>query len=291
MSVPIIIVFICFDNYTGEPFFKPGDGERWASDDWRYRIVPITSIAITANRLKKHYLRWQLPLKAGHASTIHKCQGRTVPIVHFPSKVYTGNFAMGLDYVAISRARSLKELFLRSSGQAGLPLTKEHFEFRENTRDLVHVEYKRLQEIPRRVNMLLKDSQFLVFLQEKFNPFGNQRGGTSARENVRSDVLVGAIAADVSNVRLNNAQSTNIPKERPAVVHGDAQPMEISVESVDGNRDTDWHALMSALAACECHSKPNDEVRFNTCTPEVCCTGIYIITCICHIFVFTQRYF
>ena len=96
------IIFVCFDNYTGEPFFKPAIGEHWEADDFRYRIVPITSIGCIRQKLFHKYHRYQLPLQPAHASTVHRCQGRTTPVVYFPATEKRGMFAMALDYVAIS---------------------------------------------------------------------------------------------------------------------------------------------------------------------------------------------
>ena len=51
----------------------------------------------------------QFPIKAGYATTIHKCQGQTYDVVN----IYAPNcWEYGQLYVALSRARSIEGLYL-----------------------------------------------------------------------------------------------------------------------------------------------------------------------------------
>jgi len=92
----------------------------------------------------KVFYRKQLPLELAYASTVHKYQGLTAQfdVIVDPAR---NPFAMGLEYVAISRTKSLKHLhFIR-------PLEAHHFESNRFKKDLelVHKEYSRLEMLNR----------------------------------------------------------------------------------------------------------------------------------------------
>jgi hypothetical protein len=131
------IVFVRFDSYTGDPFFSPENGEEWPADDPRRRIVPVTAVA-SNKKLRHKFERWQLPLVPAHAKTVHTSQGRTTDVVYNPLGNARKTFAMGLDYVAVSRPRTLRGLTLRS------PLSQEHFAAKQDERERVAAEYARL---------------------------------------------------------------------------------------------------------------------------------------------------
>ena len=145
------VVFVVFDKYTGIPFNRPPEGETWELDDPRFRMVPITATP-SKGALKHKYTRFQLPLRAAHATTIHKVQGMSCPIVLIPSPSPKDVFAMGLDYVGISRARFLHELFIYCMDQfntrsPGPPLTAGHFQTHADQRKRIAQEYARLRAL------------------------------------------------------------------------------------------------------------------------------------------------
>jgi len=102
------------------------------------RLVPFCAVASRTKLNGKHY-RWQLPIEPAHASTIHLAQGLTCKngIVFMPP-TGTGQ-AMGLAYVALSRAKSLAGICLLKG------LTMAHFNGHAPTRALVRTEYTRLR--------------------------------------------------------------------------------------------------------------------------------------------------
>jgi ATP-dependent exoDNAse (exonuclease V) alpha subunit len=85
------------------------------------------------------FFRRQLPLELSHASTVHKYQGLTAQhdVVVDPCR---NPFAMGLEYVAISRTRSLQKLHLIA------PLQEKHFASKrfKLAFQMIDAEYKRL---------------------------------------------------------------------------------------------------------------------------------------------------
>jgi ATP-dependent exoDNAse (exonuclease V) alpha subunit len=90
----------------------------------------------------KIFFRRQLPLELAHASTVHKYQGLTAQydVVVDPCR---NPFAMGLEYVAISRTKSLQKLHLIA------PLQEKHFASKRfsKTLQMIHDEYKRLSSL------------------------------------------------------------------------------------------------------------------------------------------------
>ena len=80
---------------------------------------------------------------------------------------------MALDYVAISRARSLSELHLRPSAFRLFPLTRVHFESKAYERQYVHDEYDRLRNLSMNNKHALPDEeQFALLLNSMFNRDG-----------------------------------------------------------------------------------------------------------------------
>jgi ATP-dependent exoDNAse (exonuclease V) alpha subunit len=106
-------------------------------------VVPIYPIKEDIMYQGNSYRRTQLPLILAWSLTIHRIQGRTLDhLVVDPPK--TGGNKLpprGLMYVAISRVRQLKGLFLYS------PLTVEMFNSQENDIQLVNREMERLMEL------------------------------------------------------------------------------------------------------------------------------------------------
>jgi hypothetical protein len=88
----------------------------------------------------KIFFRKQLPLELSHASTVHKYQGLTAQhdVVVDPCR---NPFAMGLEYVALSRTRSLQKLHLIA------PVHEKHFASKKFSKcfQMIHDEYKRLR--------------------------------------------------------------------------------------------------------------------------------------------------
>jgi hypothetical protein len=132
------VVFVKFDKYQGKPFCIPPKGEVWAADDERYRIVPVCAVG-SFSKMRAKYHRWQLPLMPAHACTIHRSQGQTKPVTLTPAQTDVEIFAMGLEYVAISRPEYLADLMLLS------PLRLAHFTSHQPTRRRIEEEYHRLR--------------------------------------------------------------------------------------------------------------------------------------------------
>jgi|Transcript_4311 ATP-dependent exoDNAse (exonuclease V) alpha subunit len=99
-------------------------------------IVPVTD----SRALMGKYLRTQLPLQPAFASTVHKAQGVTAKygIVFSPSPSENSSMAMGLEYVALSRAKCLADILLLA------PIRTTHFTSHANMRDSIRSEYARL---------------------------------------------------------------------------------------------------------------------------------------------------
>jgi ATP-dependent exoDNAse (exonuclease V) alpha subunit len=105
-------------------------------------ILPFAAEIDEEHPLKtngKIFYRKQLPLELSHASTVHKYQGLTAQhdVVIDPCR---NPFAMGLEYVALSRTRSLEKLHLIA------PVHEKHFASKKFSKSLqmIHDEYKRL---------------------------------------------------------------------------------------------------------------------------------------------------
>ena len=93
-----IAVIVQFENYSGPSFQTSRD-----------KLVPITPLLSTSNSTG-NFERLQLPLKLVWSITIHKSQGLTInkAIVDIGTK----EAVAGLAYVAISRVRSLDDLYV-----------------------------------------------------------------------------------------------------------------------------------------------------------------------------------
>jgi len=76
-------------------------------------IIPISKVS-SDSKIKGEYLRFQLPLDMAHCSTTHKRQGVTAKFgtVIKPTDYDKTPFSRGLEYVQLSRATKLEEVFL-----------------------------------------------------------------------------------------------------------------------------------------------------------------------------------
>ena len=103
-DLPVAVV-VDFDQYTGPPL-HPGT-----------RHVAVPAITVFSETLHNHQTRQQVPLQLGFATTIHKSQGLTVgpgeTLTHMTVDLGDKEFAVGLTYVACSRAKSLDCLAFR----------------------------------------------------------------------------------------------------------------------------------------------------------------------------------
>jgi hypothetical protein len=107
------------------------------------KILPFAAEVDEDHPMKtngKVFFRMQLPLELAYASTVHKYQGLTAQydVIVDPAR---SPFAMGLEYVAISRTKSLDRLHIIR------PLEERHFNSKRFKKDLqlVRDEYSRLE--------------------------------------------------------------------------------------------------------------------------------------------------
>jgi hypothetical protein len=104
----------------------------------------VSFAAISSDADIKHnsisYTRYQLPLTPAHCQTIHSAQGLTAKddVVIEPSP--SNPFAMALEYVAISRVTSLRNLHMLNSVK---PI---HFTSHPNYRVMIANEMERLRQ-------------------------------------------------------------------------------------------------------------------------------------------------
>jgi hypothetical protein len=107
------------------------------------RVFPF--VPLTLELGKSGYSRSQVPLVACHASTVHACQGMTARspggVVYEPPDKLP--FAMGLDYVAISRCQNMSDLMLTRQ------LRPEGFTSHLKIRRVIKEEYERLSQFAR----------------------------------------------------------------------------------------------------------------------------------------------
>lgn len=98
-SLPMAVIVKFDKGYVGPSF-----------DHNENNLVPITPQACTSESLGEEHERQQLPLKLAWSITIHKSQGLTIDKawVNLGSK----ESCAGLAYVALSRVRALKDLFV-----------------------------------------------------------------------------------------------------------------------------------------------------------------------------------
>jgi hypothetical protein len=125
------------------------DGSTWGYDgpscvNGVPRVVPFSAAACIHSFGKGTgaVTRWQLPLEAAHASTVHLAQGLTAEdgVVVKPP---TGEGQqMGLMYVALSRAKIMSAIKLLSQ------LTAKHITGHAPERAAVTREYARLRAMP-----------------------------------------------------------------------------------------------------------------------------------------------
>ena len=100
-SLPVA-VFISFEKYEG-PTISNSEG---------VKVVPIVPIKRTwEGKNGRQCSRLQVPIRLAWAVTVHKSQGLTLK----KAKIDLGNkeFAAGLSFVAVSRVRSLSDLYFK----------------------------------------------------------------------------------------------------------------------------------------------------------------------------------
>ena len=88
--------------------------------------------------LQSKYYRYQLPLAPAHCRTFHKAQGITAHNGVIISPSTNAPFAMGLEYVAVSRAKKMSDVILIN------PIRENHLNSHGNVRRSITTEYKRL---------------------------------------------------------------------------------------------------------------------------------------------------
>ncbi len=105
-------------------------------------LIPISKIC-SDTKIKGKYFRFQLPLNMAHCSTTHKRQGVTAKngAVIRPTEYNSIPFARGLEYVQLSRARKLEDIYI-----IGNKLHKNHFQCHNKERELIAREYQRLEQ-------------------------------------------------------------------------------------------------------------------------------------------------
>jgi DNA replication protein DnaC len=92
------IILVEFINYKG-PTYKDTN------------FVPICRIKMNCGELNKYFIRYQFPLTVSFATTIHKSQGLTLPliVIDFGDK----EIGLGCYYVALSRVRQINHLLIQ----------------------------------------------------------------------------------------------------------------------------------------------------------------------------------
>ena len=117
-------------------FVQMNQDNRISVSHTTFTAIP-SDISITQNRIS--YTRHQLPLILAHCQTIHSAQGLTAKddVVIEPSPKYP--FAMALEYVAISRVTSLRNLHLLR------PVKDIHFTSHNESRQMIANEMERLR--------------------------------------------------------------------------------------------------------------------------------------------------
>ena len=105
-------------------------------------LIPVSKVC-SDSKIKGEYLRFQLPLEMAHCSTTHKRQGVTAKFgtVIKPTDYDKTPFSRGLEYVQLSRATKLEEVFLIGK------LHKRHFVSHVSEKNRIEREYERLKQI------------------------------------------------------------------------------------------------------------------------------------------------
>jgi hypothetical protein len=101
------------------------------------RVVPFVARP-SMICLKHKYYRYQLPLAPAHCRTFHKAQGITAHNGVVVSPSTDKPFAMGLEYVAVSRAKKMADVILTR------PILEKHINSHGNVRRSIATEYARL---------------------------------------------------------------------------------------------------------------------------------------------------
>lgn len=94
---PPLYILVEFDKYNGPCIIN--------------KSFPIISVENTWQFNKKECFRRQFPISLCYASTIHKAQGRTIDKIIID--IGDSDFACGLTYVAVTRARNLKDIIFQ----------------------------------------------------------------------------------------------------------------------------------------------------------------------------------
>ncbi len=105
-------------------------------------LIPISEVS-SESKIKNEYFRFQLPLDMAHCSTTHKRQGVTAKFgaVIKPTDYDRTPFSRGLEYVQLSRATKLEDVFLIGK------LNKKHFQSHVAEKNKIVKEYERLKTI------------------------------------------------------------------------------------------------------------------------------------------------
>ena len=105
-------------------------------------LIPISKVS-SESKIKNEYFRLQLPLDMAHCSTTHKRQGVTAKFgtVIKPTDYNRTPFSRGLEYVQLSRATKLEDVFLIGK------LNKKHFQSHVAEKNKIIREYERLSNI------------------------------------------------------------------------------------------------------------------------------------------------
>ena len=133
----IPVVFVKMDRVDATIDNNPEEGKR------KKGIIPFVAESTKDQTVKangRSFHRIQLPLLLAHASTVHKFQGLTAisDIVMEPAERV---FAMGGDYVALSRATDIERIYLSKQVRA------KHFTSHSDKRQMVASEYRRLRSL------------------------------------------------------------------------------------------------------------------------------------------------
>jgi len=128
------MVFVQMDRMP----IDPTTGVEFTCDPNVPRLVPFVGIN-SDTKLQREYYRMQLPLREAFCRTIHKAQGITADfgVVILPSDLSMKNapFTMGLEYVAVSRAKRLDRIWLLNPLSPGHIAPQRHAERRRAVAD------------------------------------------------------------------------------------------------------------------------------------------------------------
>ena len=101
------------------------------------RVVPFVAKP-SMIYLQHKYYRYQLPLAPAHCRTFHKAQGITAKFGMVVAPSTKKPFAMGVEYVAVSRAQKMEDVILTH------PIREDHINSHGGVRRSITAEYRRL---------------------------------------------------------------------------------------------------------------------------------------------------